>query len=633
MSGYVEGINEIVNMVKVSREKALLGMYTDSVRKFEKCLEIIRHRCKEITDDYLLNRWKSTEKSLREEMNVVKELANSVDQLRDNGLGMKKSISTKGEDRPIKNDSLTKQQPVMKRAGSHNDHLDVEIRAPGQNHRNRARDDPAPKNSGRFGGIQPFEFHHIPQELIQYDDDGNMIDPMDLMGQPPQRDYQPPQRDYQPPPRYNPPTAPSSGGYSGGYGDDYSSRGGRKPYQQQMPSQPYYKDPDVWDPPSPPARQAKPKAKVPPRKVRPARPAPPSSKPSASSKAPAADNKRDYDKPWLPPKKEKKKAETFLEFCYPEGEGPDADLIKMLERDVVSKNPNVQFDDIAELEDAKRVLQEAVVLPLLMPDYFRGIRRPWKGVMLFGPPGTGKTMLAKAVATMGKTTFFNVSASSLASKWRGETEKLVRILFEMARFYAPSTVFIDEVDSIASKRGSGDHESSKKMKTEFFIQMDGVSSDAATEPDEESKDTPLKNVMVLAATNRPWDLDEAMIRRLEKRIYVPLPEEKGRQVLFDINLKHTKLSEDIDWDILVEKTKGYSGADINNVCREAALMPMRRKILGRKINVHDIPDMKDEFDVPLTMEDFLDALKNVKTSVGSTFLKEYAEWMKEFGSV
>lgn len=305
----------------------------------------------------------------------------------------------------------------------------------------------------------------------------------------------------------------------------------------------------------------------------------------------------------------------------------------MLERDVVSKNPNVSFDDIAELDDAKRVLQEAVVLPLLMPDYFRGIRRPWKGVCLFGPPGTGKTMLAKAVATMGKTTFFNVSASSLASKWRGESEKLVRILFEMARFYAPSTVFIDEVDSVASKRGGGDHESSKKMKTEFFIQMDGVSSEAASEPDEENKDEALKNVMVLAATNRPWDLDEAMIRRLEKRIYVPLPKEKGRRVLFDINLKNTKLCKNIDWDSLVEKTKGYSGADINNVCREAALMPMRRQILGKKLNVAEIAEKKEEFDVPLKMEDFIDALKNVKTSVGTGFLKEYQDWMKEFGSV
>ena len=129
---------------------------------------------------------------------------------------------------------------------------------------------------------------------------------------------------------------------------------------------------------------------------------------------------------------------------YPEdnGNGPDTDLIEMIEREVVEMNPNVNFDDIAELESAKRALTEAVVLPLLMPDFFVGLRRPWKGVLLYGPPGTGKTLLAKALATQGKTTFFNVSPTTFASKWKGESEKLVRILFEMARFYAPSTIFI-----------------------------------------------------------------------------------------------------------------------------------------------------------------------------------------------
>jgi katanin p60 ATPase-containing subunit A1 len=188
--------------------------------------------------------------------------------------------------------------------------------------------------------------------------------------------------------------------------------------------------------------------------------------------------------------------------------GPDVELISMLERDVIDKQPNVNFDDIAGLTDCKKCLREAVLLPLIVPEFFTGIRRPWRGVLMFGPPGTGKTMLAKAVATQGKTTFFNVSASSLASKYRGESEKLVRILFEMAKFYAPSTIFMDEIDALVQQRGgAGECESSRRVLAELLIQMDGATSNSSASAndaaDSSEAGTALRNVMVLAATNRP----------------------------------------------------------------------------------------------------------------------------------
>jgi len=149
-----------------------------------------------------------------------------------------------------------------------------------------------------------------------------------------------------------------------------------------------------------------------------------------------------------------------------------------MENEVLDRSPGVGFDDIADLDETKRLLKEAVLLPILMPDFFKGIRRPWKGVCLFGPPGTGKTLLAKAVATEGGTTFFNIKASSLASKWRGESEKMVRILFEMARFYGPSTIFFDEMDAIAGSRGDGGSDANRRVLSELLQQMDGVAGAA-----------------------------------------------------------------------------------------------------------------------------------------------------------
>ena len=294
---------------------------------------------------------------------------------------------------------------------------------------------------------------------------------------------------------------------------------------------------------------------------------------------------------------------------------------------MLDRSPNVSFDEVAGNETAKDLLQEAVILPILMPEYFQGIRRPWKGVMMFGPPGTGKTMLAKAVATQGGTTFFNVSASSLASKFRGDSEKLVRLVFEMARFYAPSTIFFDEIDSLGGKRGeASEHEASRRVKTELLVQMDGISSVEGEG----------KIVMVLAATNRPWDLDEALRRRLEKRIYIPLPEPDCRQQLFEINLKNTEKGNDVDMKYLVKSTKGYSGADIASVCRDAAMQPMRRKLMSVRakggINAENVQKMKEELDVAISMKDFKEALANTSKSVSNVDLEQYKKWMDQFGS-
>ena len=142
-----------------------------------------------------------------------------------------------------------------------------------------------------------------------------------------------------------------------------------------------------------------------------------------------------------------------------------------------------------------------------------------------------------------------------------------------------------------------------------------------------------KNIMVLAATNRPWDLDEALRRRLEKRIYIPLPSEVGRRELFNINLKGVAVDKDVDWEYLVKKTEGYSGADISNVCRDAAMMPMRKQLLKGGFNMNDISKLQEQVDVPLSKQDFEEAIKNIQKSVSADSLKEYKDWMAEFGAV
>ncbi|CAL5210654.1 unnamed protein product [Lathyrus oleraceus] len=306
-------------------------------------------------------------------------------------------------------------------------------------------------------------------------------------------------------------------------------------------------------------------------------------------------------------------------------EGPDPELAEMLERDVLETSPGVRWDDVAGLTEAKRLLEEAVVLPLWMPEYFQGIRRPWKGVLMFGPPGTGKTLLAKAVATECGTTFFNVSSATLASKWRGESERMVRCLFDLARAYAPSTIFIDEIDSLCNARGaSGEHESSRRVKSELLVQVDGVSNSGTNE------DGSKKIVMVLAATNFPWDIDEALRRRLEKRIYIPLPNFESRKELIRINLK--TVAPDVNIDDVARRTDGYSGDDLTNVCRDASLNGMRRKIAGKTRDEIKSMSKDDISKDPVAMCDFEEALAKVQRSVSPADIERHEKWFHEFGS-
>ncbi|CAB0001186.1 unnamed protein product [Nesidiocoris tenuis] len=243
-----------------------------------------------------------------------------------------------------------------------------------------------------------------------------------------------------------------------------------------------------------------------------------------------------------------------------------ADIIA---RDVITKNLNVKWSDVIGLETAKQHLREALVYPTKFPELFRGVTSPWKGLLLYGPSGTGKTLLAKAVATECSTTFFNISASSLISKWRGDSEKLVRVMFELARHQAPSTIFIDELDALASRRDRpSEHEASRRLKSEFLVQLDGLLEAS-------------ENIFLLTTSNLPWDLDPAILRRLEKKIMVDLPDDASRESLFRAFLPcnvNRYLKTDVDCAELAENSEGYSCADIKLVCKEALMSATRSLI-------------------------------------------------------
>lgn len=312
-------------------------------------------------------------------------------------------------------------------------------------------------------------------------------------------------------------------------------------------------------------------------------------------------------------------------LCGPDGElseklrNLEPRLLEHVSNEIMDKDPNVRWNDIAGLDHAKKCVTEMVIWPLLRPDIFRGCRSPGRGLLLFGPPGTGKTMIGKAIAGEAKATFFYISASSLTSKWIGEGEKLVRALFGVASCRQPAVIFVDEIDSLLSQRKSeGEHESSRRLKTQFLIEMEGF-------------DSGNEQILLIGATNRPQELDEAARRRLTKRLYIPLPSSEARAWIIRNLLEKDglfKLSED-DTRSICKLTEGYSGSDMKNLVKDASMGPLR-EALRQGI---EITQLKKEDMRPVTLQDFEDALQEVRPSVSTKELGTYEEWNKQFGSL
>lgn len=311
---------------------------------------------------------------------------------------------------------------------------------------------------------------------------------------------------------------------------------------------------------------------------------------------------------------------------------------------------STEWDEVIGMENAKSSILEATLLPQKFPHLFAHAK-PWRAILLFGPGGTGKTLLASAVAKKSGSKFFSVSSSDIISKWQGESEKTVRMLFESARNHAPSIIFIDEIDSMSSARGDDENDSTRRIKTELLIQMQGISEN--------------KNVLVIGATNTPWALDAAFRRRFEKRIFVGLPNKSQR-----LQMLSQMLPSEVSQDrlaFIAGNTKGFSGADLSVLCREMTLAPLRSLSLTNlwtinenksiiplskrpPCNNHEIPfcenclvleqslieiddEAKQNIVFPdIDMEMIETALENVKPSTSDKELKRFVQWAKEFAS-
>lgn len=299
----------------------------------------------------------------------------------------------------------------------------------------------------------------------------------------------------------------------------------------------------------------------------------------------------------------------------------DSQLLEGIVGDIMD-HTGVGWADIVGQEDAKRLVQEMVVWPMLNPAVFSGARSPPKGLLLFGPPGTGKTLIGKAIASNIKATFFNISASSLTSKWIGEGEKMVRTLFTLAGFLQPSVIFIDEIDSILSARKSdGEHEASRRLKTELLVQIEGCDPSSSE-----------RRVLIVGATNRPEELDEAARRRMPKQLYIPLPCDAARRTMIAKGLKeikHDVSGEDVSK--IVSKTAGYSGSDMRNFIQEALQGPVRDALKDAR-GEEDIKRLSAEDLRGVVLKDFKHASLAQRATVSEEEIARYQAYNAKHGT-
>jgi SpoVK/Ycf46/Vps4 family AAA+-type ATPase len=281
---------------------------------------------------------------------------------------------------------------------------------------------------------------------------------------------------------------------------------------------------------------------------------------------------------------------------------------------VLTEKPSVKWEEVVGLESAKKAVKEAIVYPVQRPDLFP---LGWpRGILLFGPPGCGKTLLAAAVATEIEASFISIDAASIMSKWLGEAEQNVARLFNSARKSAtdgkPAIIFIDELDSLMGKH-SNEVGGEVRVRNQYLKEMDGIIDKGKN-----------LHVYVIGATNKPWDLDWAFIRRFQKRILVPLPDHHTRLMMFKLYTSHLKLTPDVDLHELGRLSEGFSGSDIRDVCQSAQL-----KLIGE---FFESGKANDKMAKPrsLTMDDFRQILEERKPSVSLDMLSLYNRWFEAF---